>query len=386
MVTDANIHEISIENILERIDDKLPYIDRMRIWLTDKPHFKLSELRKFCGGVRGEQGFMKFKNKVTGEWITVPPWRYNLTLSQPTIDALIFLMNNLKLVQYLINYVELTLDFTAATHEHRNFLRGFFDRCWVKSHNVSGDTVLKVTKIPPDTKAKPHDHVDDSMTWIGTTYIGSVRSPIRYVIYSDKPSKINKKFCCHLEVRFQGSAALKDAGLNTFFSYLKDDFFYKFWRKHLRLRRPKDKELVKSEIERIVRKKMERKSDHVSENTNLFRRLRGGKEHTIAITTTTLRRLFSKDLMYRAQNIVDFGKYVDSKRRFLETLPNDELLPQRGVMIIYKNEHTEQHNTETETIDTINTTHRTIKVKHNKTTSNIKHTTLTKKKIPINKK
>jgi hypothetical protein len=383
MVTDADIHLIGIDDVLLRAEQKIPYIDRMRIWLSGKPNFKLSELRKLCGGVRGVPGPMKHLNKDTGEWIPVPEWRYLLRLSQPKIDALIYLMDKLKRSKYLINYVELTLDFTTATHEYRNFLRGFFDRCWVKRWNISGDTVLKVSRTSPKAKAKPGFHEDDADTWIGTTYIGSLNSPVRYVIYSDKPSKINGQLCCHLEVRFKGNAALKREGLATFYPYIQDDFFYKFWKKHLQLRRPKEKEFVKSEIERIVPNKVHRQPDHAPQRVNLFRSIQGGKEHTIRIAITAIRRLFSMNGMYRAQNILDRGKYVDAKRRFLETLPNDELLPERKRMIIYKNEHNKQHNTETETI---NTEHTTIKVKHNKTTSKIKHTTLIKKKLPTSKK
>ncbi len=333
-VTNDNVHTITVQDVLKRVEEKIAYIDTMTIWLPEKPEF-LKDLRNFCERVTAKPKTMTYFNRKIGQWITIPKWQYRMRLFRPTPEAFVFLKEHLRRpTEFLINYLEMTLDLITDSHDNRNFLRGFFMRCWVKSHNVSQNVSLKVRK-----KDEPLAyHIYDDTVYLGTTYIGSRKSGMKYVIYSDRPSKINGKLCCHLEVRFSGAEAIKRERLSRVDRYLEPDLFHKFWGKHLKLRRPKELSHVNSEVARIIRKKR----DGDSGSTREIHMSRSGRRFVYDDVTTEinlLQRFFTIDGMYTAQNLVDYGKDVDAKRRFLESLKNEELLPPTSkTMIIYTNE------------------------------------------------
>ena len=325
------------EEVLDLIIAKVPYIDRMTVWFLREPHFDMDYLEQHCGQ-RPKLRNKKMRHSAAEFTRLV---RYQLELFQPTQEALRYLARETEnRVRYYINYVEIPLDFIARMQENVKTIRRFFDRCWVKKWHVN----KRLVRIAKDD----YDFSDDVFADTGTTYYSPRKATVNYVIYSDKPSKMNGMPCCHLEVRLNGHPTLRRLRLDSFGAYLPSDFLYSFWERHLTLRTVRDKEFIDESVARVVRKKKRDRS-----------------EDEIRRTIHFLLRIFRYD-MYSAQVICDFGKYVNGKRRFTAVLQNDDFLPPKRAMMISKNEH--KHNQD-RNITNIQQTVITIPIRHKTTDS-----------------
>jgi len=310
------------EKALPLIKEIIPYVDRITIWLDRTPNFTEEQLNDFCGSVHTAEGPMKYPYKSTGGFVVVPKWRFEIDLFQPTLNAFEFLAENLhRPIEYYINYVELSLDFITDSNDNRDILRYFFEMRWIKQWHVRGKTKTIVRENEPP--------LPDTFPIRGTTYYNDRRSRVNYLMYSDKPSKVNNEPCCHLEARLKGRKAIEENKVNTLEAYLDSNLLHEFWKKHLNLKTPNDPQSTREIIEETFIKRRRRKR----------RDLQGMKRHM-----ALLHRIFAYE-NYSAQVNVDIGKYVADKRKLTETILNTDFLPSETAkvpMIIYTNEQNDK--------------------------------------------
>ncbi len=97
----------SSENVLEKIRWIKPYVDRLKIWFSEDPHYDIDLLESLCGNVEETPRGRK-KAEFAGIWCD-----YKLDLSQPTRAAFDYLIENTRPpIRYFPNNVEMSLDFT----------------------------------------------------------------------------------------------------------------------------------------------------------------------------------------------------------------------------------------------------------------------------------
>jgi hypothetical protein len=291
--------------VLEKIVDVLPYIDRMVIWFGDKPAFDLKKLESMCAGIKKNKvGFMRYYDKKAGKTRFNHRWKYKLELIQPNKNAIRYLKKMTKCL-YMINYVEIALDYIVRTDKDLNEVRNFFERHWVKKWHGKQKIIRKGSEI--------YSWDSEYGNREATTYYCSRKSSVNCLMYSDRTSKINDKPCCHLEVRISGRAAVKRAQLHEYDAFLGKKFFKNFWEKRLELFSIKDSAYIKKMTMKTLLKEDSAKTD---------------RQRTI------LQNLWS-DMFHiggglRTQNFVDHGKGINAKRRFLEKIDNRRFLPRRG--------------------------------------------------------
>jgi hypothetical protein len=308
---DKSYHRIQVNYIRNRIKDRIPYIDKIRAWFTAKPNYDMNHLRTLCGKLyTSESPECKGRRRT----IVVRNQRctYFVELYQPSREALQYLVENTQPpIQYFINHVEVSLDFFTDTEDHLEKIARFFRRYRVRLwHNSEWLTIVY---------KKHRDHLDPEMFPLqGLTYTerrsrrkGQALSPVNYITYADKPSKINGQPCCHLEVRLQNVLAVRRARLTTFDTLLHPDFFYDFWKKHLQLRIPKSADYIDKHIEKTIRKREPSTTP----------------EKKITRYISIVSRIMKYYGRYHAQCILDAGKIINARRRFLVIVPNDHFLP-----------------------------------------------------------
>lgn len=287
---------VSINTVLSLIDEKLPYIDRVKLWLNAEPDFSIDTLESYCGSLRARPNRMPINRSPID-------WCYFIDMSQPRRGAFTYLQRNIRRpTLYHFTYAELSLDFTTSSLANLLTIRSFFDRHWVQPHHRSGYVTMA------DEESRYYD--EDDLVNLYTTYYGRRTATVKHLMYSDRPSKVNQGMCCHLEVRMQNSRTLQRAGLNHFSAFLEPELHRNFWTKRLQLRAMRNFEEIKSETMIILRDSMRQSSDQN------FRK-----------TYNLLMRLFKADGLERSQHLVDHGKLVNAKKRFTALIDNQPFLP-----------------------------------------------------------
>lgn len=163
-----------------------------------------------------------------------------IELFQPNIETL-SAANNIVLGDYVINYIELAVDFLVPNKKALTQLQYFFDRHFVHNrtpkNQVEGDFHFVLTG---DKKVE----CKCKNTCVCQTRYFTPKSDInRLALYSDKPSKTDStSSCVHIEKRFAGINPLKKLGLYTFDNIIQFDHEL-FWQVHLNLRSPNYSEL-----------------------------------------------------------------------------------------------------------------------------------------------
>lgn len=308
----------SPEDVLERIRGRKPYVDRMTIWFLEDPRYDMERLKRLCVDAipnlrkRGMRRMVKFADV----WC-----RYKLDIFQPSRAAFDYLIEHTNPpVQYFINSVEMSLDFTTDTQRDLLYVRSFFERHWVRLWHRSGWFKRTVGVEGRRANGKKSWTIDPTqLPNQGTLYYADRRAGVHYKIYSDFPSKVNRKRCCHLEVKLQGYPRVRDArlGLDSLEAYQTPGVFQKFWRNHLQLRKAVDEGTIKEIIANTVRKKM-----------------MDGDEEEIRLTILAIfKSSYYAEDVYMAQDIIDHGKYVSGREQLLDEIPNEPFLPSRAAKV-----------------------------------------------------
>lgn len=320
-------HIASLEDVVRKIRRIKPYVDKMRIWFSENPHYDIEFLKSLCGTVKvnakGKPGRRtRRKVKIADVWCA-----YKLDLFQPTRRAFEYMIENTRpSITHFVNGVEMSLDFTADSQEDVLFIRSFFERHWIKLWHKS-----KWLKRTVGVQVQRENEKDSSTIGAaqllnqGTLYYDGRKKPgVHNKMYSDLPSKVNRKPCCHLEVTFEGYPYLRNARLDSLEAYQRPGIFYKFWRHYLQLKKAKDEDTVKNIIANTVRKNM-----------------RGEDEDKILNAIAIIfRACYYGEDTYVAQDIIDYGKYVSGREKLLEEVSNEPFLPSRAAKIplaLYKN-------------------------------------------------
>jgi hypothetical protein len=213
------LQQIDLAEIVAKIKGKKPYFDRVRVWFDTKVPPELPHIGKpFCGR-KTKKGTQPMSYQIGGRWFEDPQWLSSWDLFQPTNDAFEYLRDHTE-GDYLINYLEITLDWITDTHEDARALQRFLEGHLIKQR-----------------RGQQH-----CLKYRGTFYIGS-RLPHGYTrldVYSDRPSKVaeGNTPCCHVEWTLQGSRRIKtykDVKIKEFDDLLT--FNHRtFWGSHLILR------------------------------------------------------------------------------------------------------------------------------------------------------
>lgn len=152
-----------------------------------------------------------------------PQYNKKIELYQPSQKNLIDLMNMLE-CDYLINKVELALDYRTNNQKKLTKLRDFFDKHYVI---VSNRKFSKRTKFE-DTS---YYHTSKNKT---------------FVIYIDSLNrKHDLKMSLHTEYRLTGTDAVQKNGIYLIKSLVEFDHA-NFWSKHMNLYKPSFEKLGKS--------------------------------------------------------------------------------------------------------------------------------------------
>jgi hypothetical protein len=179
-----------------------PYFDKLQLWLPQPlPKTELKRLRSYCGNLHDW-------NKPAG---FNPSFRQRLQLNQPKPDALRMLAN---LSGLHLNYLEVALDWIFDNEFECAEAFDFLGRYHVKKY-----------------------HRNQGIRYVeGTTrYTGPRGAPNMLAIYNDRHCKLTGEvFCCHLDWRICGNAALERAGIATV-ADLVDLDHREFWRQRLLL-------------------------------------------------------------------------------------------------------------------------------------------------------
>lgn len=276
----ADIYTLSI---VEKIKDKISYIDRVTFWLpTDRPDFDVKVLKDFCSRAP----------RVTKEPMrSNSAWNCKIELFQPTEEAFIYLRENI-ITTYLINHFEPSLDFIAETVIDAENLKDFFIQHIIKRWQ----------------RGEINSKFENGF------YFKKRMSASNLLGYHGRPSKISSEPCCHIEMRFQGRQAVKRAGISSFDDLIS--FNHRtFWNKYLQLRRIKDVELIGKAIIKLHGKAQPVYTGSARRRTgSLF--LRGHAQIGDA-----------NDGMITAHGLLANGKAFNGAR-YLEVIPNEPFLPE----------------------------------------------------------
>jgi hypothetical protein len=175
------------------IQEKVTFFDRVTIWFDTAVEFidvdYLNEISK-CKIVYKPM-------KLHGEY------KQKLMLWQPKVEALIYLRNLLQQqpVKYLINYVEVAIDFIT-------------DKPKIL-HKLITNSLVFLPKTVPYFNEKNK----------GTTYYGlRGKHKVVPVIYSTRDSKVAEKPCCHFEYKHYGKQECINKRLATFEQLINFNF------------------------------------------------------------------------------------------------------------------------------------------------------------------
>ena len=184
--------------------EKIGFCDKLQIWFRKKlKRFNPHTLRTMCGNKPHEDITpMKFH----------PSWQFKIVITQPTRQAIEYLMS--FRVEHMINDIEIAVDYCHESSDKIENLRRYID-----SHLV----VKRAPRLPKDIK--------QSTYFKNTLYI-VVNNNIKFVAYSDRPSKINNLPCCHVEFRLKSKPVLSAHGINHLSDVIDFDV-RSFLEKHL---------------------------------------------------------------------------------------------------------------------------------------------------------
>jgi hypothetical protein len=288
-----------------------PYVDRITIWFSHYPRYDIPFLKTLCiGGA--------FPNTEKTIKIADVVCRYKLDLYQPTRAAFNYLINNARpSIRHFVNSVEMSLDFTTETEHDLRYVRSFFERHWTRRWHKSGwyKKLIRRHRVRMGQKRYINNFVQTFNH--GMIYYHDRKSGVHYKLYSDYLSKVNRKPCCHLEVKLQKYSNLWKAHLDSLDAYLESGVFRRFWENHLQLREARGESEVKRIINDTVRRNMEGQSEKKIRQTilRIFKTAYHGEDN------------------YIAQEIVDKGKFVDGLHQLLVEIPNQPFLPSRAAKI-----------------------------------------------------
>lgn len=189
------------KDIKKLINDKVVYFDRVTIWFNSAIEFiDIKLLKSMCKSkIRYEP--MKFH----------PEYKQRLLMWRPPIEALAYLRDLLKTqpVKYVVNYVEVTVDFMSEDPQNL--------------HNLIMDNLVFIKRSKSYYSEK-----HENSSYFGTKKLKHKEIQVLYI----RESKITKKMCCHLEYRMNGKPTCTTHKLTTLNQLINFDH-YKFFKSNI---------------------------------------------------------------------------------------------------------------------------------------------------------
>lgn len=177
--------------------ERLTYIDRANIWLdTDRQVISKRTMK----AIRALGKEIKVIVRPMNEF--QPEWKQIVQLYQVTPEILALIDEDIRnaACDYMINRVELTLDWTTPTMKQAKKLHFFLRKCFI---HQSGKAYY-FENLPKNKESDSNAEFDDD--YLGTSYFADKKKhKIIPVIYSDKRSKINGKPCTHMEYKLSSA-------------------------------------------------------------------------------------------------------------------------------------------------------------------------------------
>jgi len=170
------------------------YIDTLHLWFPDwRPELRALQRCYEAHRVKVRRNRIKIRNRVRTTY-TVRVKRLDRTLLRDL--AAVQFADGLKRAN--ITRCDVAVDWTAETDDYRRRLRRFLWRHLVLRHRRAGDMQWW--------------RDSDAHAW--QTFRKGQRPPAKnLMLYSDKPSKLTRLRCVHLELRIIGGQACQRAGL-----------------------------------------------------------------------------------------------------------------------------------------------------------------------------
>lgn len=297
---------ISLSEINEIIISRIPYFDVVKLW-TYRPLID-SEMRTL-ESLSGRKPDCRSEEKKFYPY----NYRYLITLSQPRDEAFSFLDKVLE-GRYFLNYIEFALDLITETRldaeEVQDFLDGHQIKLWRGKQQLG--------------------------YYQTTTYSSKDRWVNNEIVrYSDKPSKMNGRHCCHVEWRMCGAGTIRTAGINNLLNLM--DFDHRnFWKKRIQLREIKRESLGKYFMKHSRRKKPLFEEYVRGRPFNVYRRIGNVIERGCQLENkpiVSIQKLIDdmhrkKEKKGRRRTQKSIAKlHLDSSSHCLRKLPNDVFLP-----------------------------------------------------------
>ncbi|MDH4227036.1 MAG: hypothetical protein OEV59_04695 [Deltaproteobacteria bacterium] len=306
-----------ISQIKKNISSSVPYIDKVVVWFKQyNSKIDKEELEKFCTKAITRKGLMHYYNKQKKRWLFNSKWSYRIILLQPKPELFVYLKQNTTQA-YLISHFEEALDYITPDFESALTVHDFLQTFLVKKWHGKQELHCLI------------NHKNKNKT----TYFAKRGTPVNFVIYSGRNSKIRKNQpCCHLEIRFFGSSAVKNRLGITSFDDIINFNHYNFWKKYIRLYRISNitklgkiftKNKSKKTKARLRRKPKLKKHGHITINIDLLNAR--SVLHTATILKSNLRGYYRS-----MQALFDYAKILKKSRELrsvIEQIENTIFLP-----------------------------------------------------------
>ena len=187
--------------------DIIPYLDYMRVWFRMPVSVTtLGYLNKQCGSFDAFDGPAPFD----------AAYQHRLDFRQPSKLALSWIAGQRD---YLINYVEIAVDYIFQDAASRDDAFDFLDRHLVRRWHGKQQVVF----------------YGDGSSEKTTRYDAERKSRNKIALYRQKTCRVTGQFhCLHLEWRLNGVRAVRAAGIVSAKDLVSFDH-RSFWLKHLRL-------------------------------------------------------------------------------------------------------------------------------------------------------
>ena len=285
-ITGANGYTLSFNEIRESITGVFSYLDSIAIRTNRHlQDYERDTLESLCGSVNIPRVSKPMKYR--------PQWQERILLHQASDGAFEYLREITNDV-YLINHIAVALDFETNTLFNANRIRAF-----IALHLF-----------------KPWHNNQEINMCCETDYSSRKRWVSKNIArYSDKPSKISGKPCCHVECRINGAQPIRREGISSFDDIVKLDH-HGFWMKNLRLAEINQEKIGKRLIGHQKRKKPLIREYIPELPFNLYKRIGNG-----------YLRAIESDVTYP---LLCVQKFIDNStfnaRPYLITIPAEEFL------------------------------------------------------------
>ncbi|MGE3992941.1 hypothetical protein [Pseudorhodoplanes sp.] len=189
-----NRHRLSaVFGLMSGVDDVVAYCDTLELFFRGSTIPALGPLRKRLHDAQKGRGklprFKPVQMFADGMFVTVG-WRF--LVNHPSADALVILDDIVTEHRAKVCRLDIALDFVTDTKESARVLMGHFVNHLILRFNRSNGM--------PDEEFGTY--------WVRYKEVG--KKPTRNVLaYWDRPSKVRRQPCCHVETRFIGSEAVR---------------------------------------------------------------------------------------------------------------------------------------------------------------------------------